>query len=273
MSTSELLREANWSTEDLFNFRRKHTAESLSVSYANTTPLIPVSASGTKIVSLENNNHIAYLDTRNNVPHVGHNHHYVVQSITSQLSVMNTNTRYLHPSPVLLMNKLLKTFPPAMHAEEDYVVFLVNSGSEANDLALRLAQANSNNDPNSHVICVERAYHGHTVATVGLSPYKWGKNNEFKPDNVSKVSCPDTYRGGNRTAESFASEVGDICKWKKVSAFIVESGMSVAGVILPPPGYLKSCYEHVHKVGGVTIADEVQVSERAEFSTSNHIHY
>jgi len=167
-------------------------------------------------------------------------------------------------------------------------VFLVNSGSEANDLALRLARActKSNN-----VICVDHAYHGHTLATLDVSPYKF-KSREFDTcrtatadaddgtntgtsnstststpgRNIIKVPCPDTYRGlhrGEDAAQKYANYVTEACetfqnRGEKVGAFLLEGGMSVAGVILPPPSYLRQCVEAVRSAGGLYIADEVQ---------------
>jgi len=260
----------DWSLSSLKAARIKNSARSLSLSYENTTPLLPIRACGSKIFSLDNGkDEVGYLDTRNNVPHVGHNHPVVVKAAAAQLAQMNTNSRYLHPAHVNLTNRLLSTFPASMNASEDFVVFLVNSGSEANDLAVRLAQANwQHKNPvgfsrgeSGEIICVDRAYHGNTQATVGLSPYKWGPNDRFKPHNVTKVACPSPYHdssGVRSTGQDFAKEVEAVCTAKSVAGFIVESGMSVAGVILPPEGYLKHCYDHVRKVGGVTIADEVQ---------------
>jgi ethanolamine-phosphate phospho-lyase len=96
----------------------------------------------------------SYLDTRNNVAHVGHGNPYVVNAIQTQLSKLNTNTRYLHPNVVELARRLADKLPDPLE-----VVVFVNSGSEANDLALRLARAYTKSN---NTIVVERAYHGHT---------------------------------------------------------------------------------------------------------------
>lgn len=153
------------------------------------------------------------------------------------------------------------------------IVFFVNSGSEANDLALRLARAHTRS---KNTIVVDRAYHGHTLGTLDVSPYKYENSKEYalvsstktSADYIWKVPCPDTFRGehrGDDAAHRYADYVKRICKLIKnkgesPGAFIVESGMSVAGVILPPQGYLSKCAAHIRNEGGVYIADEVQVS-------------
>ena len=158
----------------------------------------------------------------------------------------------------------------------------VNSGSEANDLALRLARVNT---AARDAIVVDRAYHGHTAATQSISPYKYEHQGGegYAEDWVHKVSCPDVYRGEHRNpvtaAALYAAEVAEACRACQnsscsstdssvrgrtrgdmggVAAFFIESGMSVAGVILPPEGYLQKCYEYVRAAGGVCVANEVQ---------------
>lgn len=209
-------------------------------------------------------------DTRNNVCHVGHQHPTVVQAVQQQVSSLNTNSRYLHPNIAILAKRLVTLLPAPLE-----VVFFVNSGSEANDLALRLARAHAGGSRNA--IVVDRAYHGHTLATIEISPYKFenGKeinlvqNGPFKTPgkHIWKVPCPDIYRGphtdANTAGELYADYVKKACdaytsRGEVVSAFIIESGMSVAGVVLPPSGYLKHAVGFVRNAGGVFIADEVQ---------------
>jgi len=145
-------------------------------------------------------------------------------------------------------------------------VFFVNSGSEANDLALRLARAHTNN---KKTIVVSHAYHGHTCEVIGISPYKYKYGNvgdlapAGRPDWVTEVPAPDTYRGeyrGDDAATRYADKVRKVCVENngEIGAFFIESGMSVAGVIIPPVGYLQQCYEAVRAAGGVCVADEVQ---------------
>ena len=218
-----------------------------------------------------------YLDTRNNVAHVGHQNQHVIHSTISQLTKLNTNSRYIHPNSVQLASKLCSLCPHPLNK-----VFFVNSGSEANDLALRLARVYSGGSRN--VIMVENAYHGHTLGTLDVSPYKFSKSREYRDclsdrgngfetpgDHLYEVPCPDLYRGRyykknkQRSFEQYdyAKDVENGCLFFKqrnqnVSAFIIEGGMSVGGVILPPPSYLKRCAKAVRDAGGLYIADEVQ---------------
>ena len=104
----------------------------------------------------------SYLDTRNNVAHVGHEHPRVVKAIQQQVQMLNTNTRYLHPNVVELARRLCEKLPSPLSK----VVF-VNSGSEANDLALRLARAYTGS---RNTVVVDGAYHGHTLSVLEVSP-------------------------------------------------------------------------------------------------------
>lgn len=221
----------------------------------------------------------AYLDTRNNVAHVGHGNRYVVKAIQKQLSILNTNTRYLHPNAVTLAKRLTEKLPDPLE-----VVIFVNSGSEANDLALRLARAYTKSQ---NTIVVDRAYHGHTLATLEISPYKFEHSKEYSltttngeyatpGHHIWKVPCPDTYRGKHRDPTNagtlYAKYVQDACKFytgkgESVGAFVIEGGMSVAGVILPPADYLLKSVEAIRASGGVYIADEGKSKNQRVFST------
>ena len=203
-----------------------------------------------------------YLDTRNNVGHVGHSHPKVAAAVAAQVGALNTNTRYLHPNVSQLAAKLTATMPAPLS-----VCFFVNSGSEANDLAMRLARAHTGGD---HFVVADHAYHGHTSAVIDISPYKYEhEGGEGQKPWVHKVACPDVYRGEYgpdepNVGEKYAALVSDACDEAgqdggKLAAFFIESGMSVAGVILPPEGYLAAAYRHVRAAGGVCVADEVQV--------------
>lgn len=247
--------------QDVLDWRKKYFSPSVSVSYSNSNPLMIMGGSKARLIDEAGN---SYLDTRNNVAHVGHQNPQVVQAVQEQVQVLNTNTRYLHPNAVLLAKKLTELLPDPLRK-----VFFVNSGSEANDLALRLARAKTKS---KNVICVDHAYHGHTLGTLEVSPYKYSSlefGMEFNQDvqhHVVKVPCPDKFRGkhrGDDASYQYAKYVVDACdefqrRGENICAFIMEGGMSVAGVILPPPSYLKTCVEAVRSAGGVYIADEVQ---------------
>jgi len=250
--------------------RKKMFSAAQSISYENKEPLMALQGD---MQYLEDSDGQRYLDTRNNVGHVGWQHPKVVGAVQRQMARLNCNQRYLHPNHVLLAEKLTKTFP-----DELCVCFFVNSGSEANDLAMRLARSATGG---SDFIVADHAYHGHTEATLELSPYKYQKRKklglgEGRQPWVHQIACPDIYRGLHRTpqlseadaVERYVAEVSGACAAAEarresggtgVAAFFIESGMSVAGVILPPEGYLAKCYESVRAAGGVCVADEVQV--------------
>mmetsp|Transcript_21863 Transcript_21863/g.43790 ORF Transcript_21863/g.43790 Transcript_21863/m.43790 type:complete len:396 (-) Transcript_21863:697-1884(-) len=267
--------------------RSCYISKSCSVSYANSGSLHIRNGRKSRLFDVFGN---SYLDTRNNVAHCGHNHPEIVRAVSYQMSQINTNTRYLHPNASLLAKKLVDLFSPSPLE----VVFFVNSGSEANDLALRLARAfkvhtSKEKDATTcrepHVIAIDAAYHGHTMTTLNISPYKYNQGDEFTkyPDNVKIVPCPDTYRGKHSidqskasnnhhasersseedAAKAYAAYVEKACdeiksQGKILGAFIMEGGMSVGGVILPPKSYLRRCIKAVRDAGGVYIADEVQ---------------
>ncbi|KAL4716599.1 hypothetical protein ACJJTC_008234 [Scirpophaga incertulas] len=208
-----------------------------------------------------------YLDCINNVAHVGHCHPHVVEAGRNQMSLISTNNRYLHDEMVILAERLVKTMPEPLS-----VCFFVNSGSEANDLALRLARIHTKN---KDVITLDHAYHGHLTSMIDVSPYKFNlPGGPEKPEWVHVAPVPDVYRGkytypkDAKTEEElghlYADEVGVLCQKAEdnhggVCAFIAESLQSCGGQVIPPHGYLKKTYEYVRQAGGVCIADEVQV--------------
>ncbi|CAH0553046.1 unnamed protein product [Brassicogethes aeneus] len=208
----------------------------------------------------------AYLDCINNVAHVGHCHPAVVKAGCEQMSTLNTNNRFLHDNIVLCAQRLVSTLP-----EELEVCFFVNSGSEANDLALRLAQIHTGN---RHVIALEHAYHGHLTSLIDISHYKFNlPGGPAQREYVHVASCPDSYRGKfndakdekSKIGELYANEIKDICDNVKTKfgegmcAYIAESMLSCGGQVIPPPNYFENVYRHVRAAGGVCIADEVQV--------------
>ncbi len=200
-----------------------------------------------------------YLDTVNNVAHVGHQHPRVLNALQKQASILNTNTRYLHENIVQYAEALIETLPEPLK-----VVHFVNSGSEANELAIRMAKAYTNSD---QVIAVDVGYHGNTGACIDVSSYKFNqKGGNGKPKSTHILPLPDTYRGIHSDAESeqYAVYINAVIKHinstgQKVGAFICESILSCGGQIPLPQDYLKTIYQAVRAVGGVCIADEVQV--------------
>ncbi|MDP9146369.1 MAG: aminotransferase class III-fold pyridoxal phosphate-dependent enzyme [Acidobacteriota bacterium] len=204
----------------------------------------------------------AYLDLYNNVPLVGHSHPRVVRAIQEQVALLNTNTRYLHDLINRYARELTARIPKSLS-----VCFLVNSGSEANELAIRLARAHTRRED---IIVLAHAYHGNTNTLIDLSPYKFdGPGGRGKKSWVHVAPLPDNYRGPYRrddreSAAKYAAHVGEILQGAKkigggVAAYIAETLPSVGGQIVFPEGYLRNVYEQVRAAGGVCIADEVQV--------------
>jgi 4-aminobutyrate aminotransferase-like enzyme/Ser/Thr protein kinase RdoA (MazF antagonist) len=204
----------------------------------------------------------AYLDVYNNVPLVGHSHPRVVAAAQQQLALLNTNTRYLHDNILRYAERLTALLPAPLK-----VCYFLNSGSEANEVALRLARAHTGRED---VIVLEHAYHGHTSSLIDISPYKFnGHGGRGKKPWVHVVPVADDYRGLYRRGEpdlgkKYAASVEGILqtvkrKGRAVAAYIAESFPSVAGQIVLPAGYLAEVYKRVRAHGGVCIADEVQV--------------
>ncbi|HZF09626.1 MAG TPA: aminotransferase class III-fold pyridoxal phosphate-dependent enzyme [Thermoanaerobaculia bacterium] len=234
-----------------------HLGRSLSLSYRE--PLKIVRGEG---LFLYDESGRAYLDLVNNVCHVGHCHPRVMAAAREQMGRLNTNTRYLHDALVRYVRRLTATFPEPLR-----VCFLVNSGSEANDLALRLARAHTGGQD---VVVVDHAYHGNLTSLVEISPYKFaGPGGRGRPEHVQVAELPDGYRGrfpaddperGRRYAESVGERVREIAaRGRRLAAFYAESIHSCGGHVVLPPGYLAAAYEGVRAAGGVCIADEVQV--------------
>jgi 4-aminobutyrate aminotransferase-like enzyme/Ser/Thr protein kinase RdoA (MazF antagonist) len=201
-----------------------------------------------------------YVDMYNNVPHVGHSHPRVVKAVQQQAALLNTNTRYLHPNMVEYAERLSALMPDPLG-----VCYFLNSASEANELALRLARAHTGR---RDVIVHEAAYHGHTTGLIDISPYKFdGPGGGSAPPWVHVVPIADDYRGpykrtdpeaGRKYAEPIADVAGRL-PGGGPAAMIAESCPSVAGQIMFPAGYLSHAYDHIRRAGGLCIADEVQV--------------
>ncbi|XP_058533265.1 5-phosphohydroxy-L-lysine phospho-lyase isoform X2 [Ochotona princeps] len=201
-----------------------------------------------------------YLDCINNVAHVGHCHPLVVQAAHEQNQVLNTNSRYLHDNIVEYAQRLAQTLP-----DELCVFYFLNSGSEANDLALRLARQYTGHQD---VVVLDHAYHGHLSSLVDISPYKF-RHLDGQKEWVHVAPLPDTYRGLYREdhpspAVAYASEVERVvsraqAQGRKIAAFFAESLPSVAGQIVPPAGYFSQVAGHIRKAGGLFVADEIQV--------------
>ncbi len=202
-----------------------------------------------------------YLDAYNNVPHVGHCHPRVVDAAAAQMRVLNTNTRYLNELLVEYADRLLETFPQSLE-----VCYVLNSASEGNELALRLARAYTGR---RDLIVLESAYHGNTTSLIDISPYKHdGPGGAGAPEWVHVAKLPDVYRGPHKASDpeagaKYAGSVRDairrgVAAGRTVAGFIAETCPSVGGQLVFPPGYLAQVYGYVRAAGGICIADEVQ---------------
>ncbi len=245
------------SVRELLEVRRRHLGASLSIAYRK--PLKIVRGAGPYLIDERGR---AYLDAVNNVNHVGHCHPRVVAAAHAQNARLNTNTRYLHDALVEYAERLAATFPEPLE-----VCYLVNSGSEANDLALRLARAATGH---RDAVVVDGAYHGTTVSAVALSPYKFdGPGGGGRAPWVHVAPTPDAYRGrfkadDPRAGGKYAADVARAieraaAERRRIAAFFCESMISCGGQVIPPPGYLRAAYRHVRDAGGLCVADEVQV--------------
>jgi len=204
----------------------------------------------------------AYLDVYNNVPLVGHSHPRVVQAAATQLALLNTNTRYLHDNVLRYAERLTALLPAPLR-----ICYFLNSGSEANELALRLARAHTKRED---ILVLDHAYHGNTTTLIDISPYKFnGPGGAGLKPWVHVAPLADDYRGDYRRGEKniakkYAAHIAEICDQQKregkpIAAFIAETLPSVAGQIVFPENYLREAYQHARAHGAVCIADEVQV--------------
>ena len=238
--------------------RQRRIGRSLSVAYAPEALKI-VGGEGCHLIDHHGQR---WLDMVNNVAHVGHGHPRVVAAAQAQMARLNTNTRYLHDGLVEYADRLTALFPAPLS-----VAFFVNSGSEANDLAIRLARAATGN---RDLITVDHAYHGHVSSLIDVSPYKFnGPGGQGRPPHVRIAELPDPYRGrlrqddpgaGAGYAASVAAEIEALAQDGRCPAlFFSEGVLGTGGQIVPPPGYLDAAYAHVRAAGGLCLADEVQV--------------
>lgn len=244
------------SAQEILQIRRESLNPAMSVSYQQ--PLKIVRGEG---VWLYEEDGSAYLDMVNNVSHVGHCHPKVVAAACEQMKVLNTNSRYLHDHLAEYSQRLTSLFPDPLA-----VAFFCCSGSEANELALRLARAKNNG---TEIIPLEGAYHGTAQILIDISPYKHNaRGGRGAPDFVHPVPLPDNFRGVIRDSENAGPEYARYVKQsadkiqrsgKQLLAFIGESQLGCGGQIPLPENYLKECYAAARAVGGICIADEVQV--------------
>ena len=239
----------------LQKLRKKYLSQSFSLSY--NEPLHLVRGRGQYLYDSKGNE---YLDAVNNIQHVGHSHPKVTEAANEQFKKLNTNTRYLDKTILDYARALTDKLPSNLNK-----CYFTNSGSESNDLALRIARNHSNS---KETIVLEGAYHGHVTSLIEISPYKHdGPGGKGPPEYVHVVPMPDPFRGiyrGQSSGLKYAAEVKTILDEirsndKRVSAFIFEPILGCGGQIIPPNDFLSSSFKMVRDNNGVCIADEVQV--------------
>ncbi len=202
----------------------------------------------------------SYLDMVNNVSGIGHSHPRLTRAVTEQMQLLNTNSRFLYSALAELSERLVELAPdPSLDT-----VMLVNSGSEATDLAIRLAQIHTGRRT---IVALREAYHGWSMASDAVSTSAFDNPNALldRPGWVEVADIPNVYRGTHQGDDAGARYLADLIEQldalpeDSIAAFMSEPVIGNAGGIAPPPGYLAGAYEEIRRRGGVCIADEVQV--------------
>jgi|TARA_B100000959_G_scaffold282761_1_gene349925 4-aminobutyrate aminotransferase-like enzyme/Ser/Thr protein kinase RdoA (MazF antagonist) len=242
------------SNEVLISLRKKYLGKNLSLSYNK-----PIKIVRGKDQYLIDDNGRKYLDTVNNIAHVGHENENVVKAGQKQMAILNTNTRYLHPNLIRLSEEILKTFPKKLST-----IYFVNSGSEANELAIRLMK---NYTGQNDIIVFEGGYHGSTNSTIEISNYKYmGKGGSGESKHVHSIPMPDVFRGKYTGLESSKDYVNEVAKkvdkikskGKSIAGMIIEPIISCGGQIELPNNFLKNTYKIIKKNKGLLVSDEIQ---------------
>ncbi|MBR9998952.1 MAG: aminotransferase class III-fold pyridoxal phosphate-dependent enzyme [Cyclobacteriaceae bacterium] len=230
--------------------RSKYFSKVLSLSYQ-----VPIVMEKAAFQYMYGDHGRTYVDCVNNIMHVGHAHPVVVEAGQRQMAILNTNSRYYYDALSNYAGRLLELFPAHLNK-----VFLVNSGSAASDLAIRLAR---NFTGRKDIIVMEHGYHGNTTTGIEISHYKFaGKGGSGAEKHIHVAPIPDLYRGEFRKDDSkagihYAEKINPFLS-QPVAGFICEPIVGCGGQIVLPPGYLDAVYKKVRHAGGVCIADEVQ---------------
>ncbi len=250
-------------TEDLV--RRRHAVLGTALPLSYDTPVHTVRGEGVWLYDVDGRK---FLDCYNNVPHVGHCHPHVVRALSRQSAALNTNTRYIYDNIIEYAERLSALMPGDLNA-----CLFVNSGSEANDLALRMAR---NCTGHEGALILDGAYHGITSEIYALSPSNdWWTGTAADNSHASKtrtdielLQSPDTVRGpygrdDPSAAEKYASDTDRALAalelaGHKPAAFMVDSAFATNGILDVPDGYLEGVTSRVRAAGGMIIGDEVQ---------------
>ncbi|MGE0218637.1 aminotransferase class III-fold pyridoxal phosphate-dependent enzyme [Mycolicibacterium sp.] len=248
---------ARLTVEQVLAIRRDRLASSQRAYYR-----APMNLQRGRDVWLYDEDGLAYLDSLNNVTHVGHAHPRVAEASRRQMNKLNTNSRFIYEHIATYAEKLVATLPDPLQ-----VVFLVCSGSEANDLAIRIARQVTGRE---HIAIIDGAYHGNTGVVTGISPNRYkGPGGAGAPPTTRETPIPDRYRGpygyddplaGTRYGADAARVIAAMtAEGTPPAAFIAESLMGSAGNIVFAPGYLQAAFTAARRAGALCISDEVQV--------------
>ena len=239
--------------EQLLKKRDDYLSKSLSLSYSR-----PIHMDRAAFQYMFDTRGNTFLDAYNNIMLVGHCHPKVVSDGQKQLARMNTNTRYLYDIIYEYAEKLLSKFPEPLNK-----VFFVNSGSEASDLALRMARHHTSRN---RILALEQGYHGNTTAGIEASHYKYSKlplSGRFL--STIETPVPKVFGSGLSDDGSCGSYYATLARnsmepyLNNIAAFIAEPVMGCAGQVPLARNYLKEVYQSIRDQGGVCISDEVQV--------------
>ncbi|HMP28582.1 MAG TPA: aminotransferase class III-fold pyridoxal phosphate-dependent enzyme [Saprospiraceae bacterium] len=235
----------------LIERRKKVASPSLSLSYS--TPIHMQSALFQYMYDAQGN---AFLDAYNNIPHIGHSHPNVVEAAQKQMALLNTNTRYLYDAYVDYSELLLTHFPKELDK-----VFLVNSGSEASDLATRIARTVTGR---KGIAIVQWSYHGNTQNGIHISSYKFDRKGGQGPqDHILTLPLPKAFGSSHTSAKDYFDQAKKLIEQfevehHEIAAFIAEPISGCGGQVPLMPDYLKLLVPYLRSKHILVIIDEVQ---------------
>ena len=239
--------------EEQLLHRQKNTSGALSLSYQR-----PIQMQGAAFQYMYDANGNTFLDAYNNIMQVGHCHPKVVQAGQQAMAQLNTNTRYLYETFITYTDKLLSKFPNRLNK-----VFLVNSGSAASDLAIRMAK---NHTQKNKVMVMEHGYHGNTQNGIEISHYKYHhKGGLGKSEHILEAELPKFFNSGFTLEAEVSRHFINLAKTQiekhsgEIAAFIAEPIVGCGGQVPLTKGYLQQMYSLIRDQGGLCISDEVQV--------------
>lgn len=245
--------KADHSISQLQSKRDSYLSKALSLSYSNPIPMH--SAAFQYMYDIEGN---TYLDAYNNIMLTGHCHPHVVSAGQRMMARLNTNTRYLYSIIYEYCENLLQRFPDPLNK-----VFLVNSGSEASDLAIRIARSYTDR---KKIMVLEHGYHGNTSTGIDISHYKYAKGKGLsRSENIVETPMPKAFGSGfkndGEAGRHFSGLTASIIESHRyeIAAFIAEPVMGCGGQVPLAKSYLQEIYPLIREQGGLCISDEVQV--------------